>query len=383
MELTEFSQQYYKHTEILHRHQFGQYFTIKSLRELALKDLPKIEGAKIAELGCGSGEFVDSILEHFPNCQIDAIEIDELLANYCLKKYNNVNVIHADVLDYQLQKEYDFVIGNPPYFEFKPSKKIRTEYQDVIGGRVNIYSLFIKKGIDALKNDGYLSFVVPTSMLSGSYFAKLRKYICKHCSIVNIIEKQSNHFLGANQNVMILVLKKCKNDGKFIFHHNDILIFTKEYKHLNEIYSNCCSLKDLGFEVRTGTLVWNQHKEKLSERESDILLVWAHNITNNGFVKSNKKPQFININIKPINQKVIITNRIAGNNSKLKSCILDETNFICENHVNVIYPKTNTITLEELLVHLQNPENIDIMKKVIGNTQISKNELEKLFPIRL
>ena len=60
-----------------------------------------------------------------------------------------------------------------------------------------------------LKPGGYLAYVVPPSMNNGAYFDRLRSYIIKNTNIekIDVINNQAL-FDGANQNVMILVLKK-------------------------------------------------------------------------------------------------------------------------------------------------------------------------------
>lgn len=384
--LSEFSLDYIKNTDIKHRQKLGQYFTNKPLRDLALKALPRFGNADIAELSCGSGEFIDDILEYFPYPRVDAIEIDETLANHCLKKYqinDNVKVFHADALDFTFTKKYKYVIGNPPYFEFKPSKKLLGEYEEVIAGRPNIYTFFIKLGVDLLDDGGYLSFVVPTSMLNGAYFSKLRKYIADRCSIVEIIIEGDRQFEGALQNIMILVLKKEQSPSRnFIFEHNGVMIFTPQWKELEGVFATCKTLHELGFKVKTGTVVWNQHKEKLSHNENDTLLVWAHNITNKGFQQSDKKPQYIK-GFESEADQVIAVNRITGCGEKafLKACLIQRDNFVCENHVNVICDTSEWLVLEELLPHIQDPKAISVLRKITGNTQVSKTELEKLLPI--
>jgi len=59
--------------------------------------------------------------------------------------------------------------------------------------------------------------------------------------------------------------------------------------------------------------------------------------------------------------------------------------FVAENHVNVIYPPSRTPLeeLEEIVRQLNSQETQELVSLITGNTQISKNELEKLFPIRL
>ena len=383
-DLTPFSVQYAETTPLKHRQDLGQFFTIKSLRELAVECLPKIIGAEIAELSCGSGEFVDTILEHFPQCHIDAVEVDPPLYDHCVGKYagKNVTVFNQDALTFSPKKKYKFVIGNPPYFEYDPADDVAKEYEDVIGGRPNIYALFIKKGIDLLEPGGYLSFVIPTSMLNGSYFAPLRQYIITKCSIVKMIVKDDDHFDGALQNVMIFVLRKERNNGNYVFYRNGITIFTTKKDELSKLFDGSSYLMELGFGVKTGTVVWNQHKEKLSQDPQDVSLIWSHNIENEKTLE--KKPQYIKWDKDVETKPVIAVNRVTGSgeNAVIKACLINKPRFVCENHVNVIFQREKTpISIEQLLPHIRNKRALDAMRMITGNTQISKTELEMLFPI--
>jgi adenine-specific DNA-methyltransferase len=399
-ELSGFSYDYYKTTDITHRQKFGQYFTAKSLRDIALGALPSISRAiDVAELSCGSGEFIDSILEKYPLANVEGFEIEQALATHCCIKYRerraNVIIYAVDTLRHRFDKKYKFVVGNPPYFEMvaKDHPDLMKQYKDVISGRANIYSMFIKLGIDLLEDNGYLSYVVPTSMLNGAYFSKLREYIIQRCSIVDIIIKDDGHFDDALQNVMILVLKKCPNDGRFIFSHNGITIFTPEWEYLKKVFSQCDTLSSLGFKVKTGTIVWNQRKKDLSDNPQDTLLIWSDNITEQGIdynahtiTEGSGKFQYIKNIDKTENPPVILVNRITGVGAKacLRACFLNTRRpFVCENHVNVISGTNDSMNLESLLKHIQSPQAIEVMRKITGNTQVSKTELEKLFPIWL
>ena len=51
----------------------------------------------------------------------------------------------------------------------------------------------------------------------------------------------------------------------------------------------------------------------------------------------------------------------------------------------MIYPLKNAnqnYSLEDILNSLRDEENIKVMRLIIGNTQVSKTELEKLLPIK-
>ena len=395
-EYTKESIDYLKNTDIKKRKKLGQYFTPKSIRELLLSKLPKKDNADILDPACGSGEFLLSCKKYFKNPILYGFDIDKKLINIASKLVKNASIKNFDFLNIDInKKKYDYIIGNPPYFELKLNEEIKKKYFDIIKGRVNIFSLFIKTGLDLLKDGGYLAYVVPPSMNNGAYFSKLREYIIKNSSLeyLHIIDGADNFHL-ANQKVMLIILKKTnsKKSSKYIFKKNRITIFTEDKKFLNKAYKNTVSLKDIGYTVKTGSIIWNEHKEKLTnDKNNSTLLIWASNINNGkiiiGYTKG--KPQYIkNIsNDLIIKSRVVVVNRITGSSKdiNIKAAIVNEKKFVCENHVNVIYMSKNAncnYSLEDILKALQDKTNIKVMRLISGNTQISKTELERLLPIK-
>lgn len=394
-EYTKESIDYLKNTDIKKRKKLGQYFTPKSIRELLLSKLPKKDNADILDPACGSGEFLLSCKKYFKNPILYGFDIDKKLINIASKLVKNASIKNFDFLNIDInKKKYDYIIGNPPYFELKLNEEIKKKYFDIIKGRVNIFSLFIKTGLDLLKDGGYLAYVVPPSMNNGAYFSKLREYIIKNSSLeyLHIIDGADNfHF--ASQKVMLIILKKTnsKKSSKYIFKKNGITIFTEDKNFLNKSYKNTICLKEIGFGVKTGSIVWNEHKEKLTnDKNNSTLLIWASNINNGkiiiGYTKG--KPQYIkNIsNDLIIKSRVVVVNRITGSSKdiNIKAAIVNEKEFVCENHVNVIYMSKNAnqnYSLEDIFKALQDKTNIKVMRLISGNTQISKTELERLLPI--
>ena len=357
--------------------------------------MPKKDNADILDPACGSGEFLLSCKKYFKNPILYGFDIDKKLINIASKLVKNASIKNFDFLNIDInKKKYDYIIGNPPYFELKLNEEIKKKYFDIIKGRVNIFSLFIKTGLDLLKDGGYLAYVVPPSMNNGAYFSKLREYIIKNLSLeyLHIIDGADNFHL-ANQKVMLIILKKTnsKKSSKYIFKKNKITIFTEDKKFLNKAYKNTVSLKDIGYTVKTGSIIWNEHKEKLTnDKNNSTLLIWASNINNGkiiiGYTKG--KPQYIkNIsNDLIIKSRVVVVNRITGSSKdiNIKAAIVNEKEFVCENHVNVIYMSKNAncnYSLEDILKALQDKTNIKVMRLISGNTQISKTELERLLPI--
>lgn len=403
-EFTNATVEYIEKTDIKYRKSLGQYFTPRSVREALLNKLPNtINEPKILDPSCGTGEFLITAKEYFKNPKLYGWDIDDKLTNIAKKLVPEAKFKSADSLLDEEYEKYDFVIGNPPYYEFTHSKKIREKFGSVINGRVNIFNLFIYQGIKWLKDGGYLAYVVPPSMNNGAYFLKLRKFIVENANIEYLhILNDPKMFKGALQSTMLLVLRRGGNKKNYLFKKNGILIFSEDADYLKEAFQNKLTLYDLGYEVKTGRLVWNQNKNFLTnDSKGNIPLIWAHNITSDGLkfpISKSKKPQYVmnkNFDLGP----AIVANRITGSvkMAKLRAALIPSgMKFVAENHVNVIFPPDRkkqgkmdlgsglpkkNITLQDIAKQLSSEEKLRVVRNITGNTQISKTELEKLFPI--
>ncbi|HUV42993.1 MAG TPA: transcriptional repressor LexA [Patescibacteria group bacterium] len=390
-EFHELTIQYIQNTNREYRKTKGQYFTPRSIREKLFKKLPKNKkGLKILDPACGTGEFLLTASKYFKNPSLFGWDIEEELIKRARVVVPRANLETVDSLKHTTKEKFDFIIGNPPYFEFKPENMIKKKYQEVVSGRPNIFAFFIKLSLDLLRPGGYLAFVLPPSMNNGAYFADLRKYIIKHSNIEYLsILNSPKLFHQALQTTMLLVLKKGENKGNYIFKKNGITIFTENPAYLKKSFQGKTTLSNLGFQVKTGRLVWNQNKNLLTkDSKKGIPLIWAHNITSKGLRLTNnpKKPQYIktkNYDTGP----AIVVNRITGavNSAKLKVAVVPPNmKFIGENHVNVIFlPNKTKISTENLVKQLRSKDKLKVIQYITGNTQISKTELENLFPIDL
>ncbi len=388
---------YIKESSLQRRKSLGQYFTPKTIREELIKMLPKnTKRIKILDPACGTGEFLLSSEKFFKNADLYGWDVDEKLISICKRISPKATIILKDSLTSTTDEKYDIVIGNPPYFEFKPYDGIKNRYREVINGRINIFNLFIKLGLDLLKDKGLLAFVVPPSMNNGAYFHKLREYIIKHSNIEYLsVLRSPKLFNKAQQTVMLIILKKTKNKGNYIFRKNGITIFSEKPSQLERAFKGKKTLKELKYTVKTGRLVWNQNKNLLThDSDKGVLLIWSKNITPDGLkipIKGRKQYVFFNkYDIGP----AIVVNRIIGSvgSGQLKATLINKgTKFIAENHVNVIYPPVGQLDLElnnnknvslnEIVKQLNSREKTILLQYLTGNTQISKNELENLFPI--
>ena len=108
---------------------------------------------------------------------------------------------------------FDIVVGNPPYVDIKSLNPVEVKYYFkrflTTENRVNLYSIFIEKGIEILSKNGILSFINPNSMLVNDSYTKLRDLIFS--KITHIVKLPDNIFEEAKVETIIFEIKNSEN----------------------------------------------------------------------------------------------------------------------------------------------------------------------------
>ncbi|MGC9071564.1 MAG: HsdM family class I SAM-dependent methyltransferase [Acidilobus sp.] len=373
-----------------YRAQRGQFFTPRSLREEVLSRIPKLERPRVLDPACGTGEFLLSAKEHFVDPDLHCWEIDRKLAEIAKRVVPEAHVEVVDSLTKPFREEFDVIVTNPPYFEFKPSRPIMDRYREVIRGRPNIYALFVYMSLRLLRPGGWLGLVVSSSMNNGAYFRRLREFIVRMADIVYMRVLDDPYvFEEVNHTFQLLVLRKGPSTGRYVLRVGNHVIFSEGADELRKIFEDSVTLGRLGYRVQTGRVVWNQHKDKLTNDSAEgVLLIWAHNIKEGKLVLGGDRPQYVRWKGPVDKGPAIVVTRIVGHPKRLRleaALVPTGTTFVAENHVNVVYPPPNATLeeMEEIVAQLNSPITWDVLSKVTGNTQISKTELENLVPLHI
>jgi type I restriction-modification system DNA methylase subunit len=118
---------------------------------------------------------------------------------------------------------FDAVIGNPPWITLRGKEFMGVsnselnyylnKYTNSAEYKVNSFALFIEKGIDLLKKGGIFGNIVPSTLLSNQYLAKIRKYILEQSKFQVLAELGKNIFENAIADVCIILLLK-ENSSK-------------------------------------------------------------------------------------------------------------------------------------------------------------------------
>ncbi|MBK1780614.1 50S ribosomal protein L3 N(5)-glutamine methyltransferase [Advenella sp. WQ 585] len=125
--------------------------------------------ANILDMCTGSGCLAILAALAFPQATIDAVDISDYairLANVNVAMYgleHQVNVIHSDLFEALGNKQYDFIICNPPYVNSTSMKALPVEYQNepelaLDGGEdgMELIRRILKLSPSHLQDDGFI-----------------------------------------------------------------------------------------------------------------------------------------------------------------------------------------------------------------------------------
>ena len=375
----------------------------------------------ILEPSCGSGEFITALSRAYPDANITGIEFHPLIYKAVSQKFagtgtgtgTDVRVQHGDFMTYDddaaIAASPDLIIGNPPYFVMK-KEDVAAEYYPYFDGRPNIFILFIMKSAKLLRVGGVLCFVLPSSFMNSQYYDKTRKYIVRHFAILHISRcsdsNMSDAYLDTAQGTMILILQKLGggggggggvDGGGGVFEKSGATIFTDNLPRLTSLYLGARSLRDLGFKVNIGTVVWNQCKNILTDDPTKTRLVYSSNIVNGKFVdKTYKNPiKKAFIDRPGIRTPMIVLNRGYGvGEYKFAYCLLtpdaassSSAGYLIENHlICITHTDTATATATMAAFHrvirsFQDPRTQEFITCYCGNSAINSTELSHMLPI--
>ena len=361
----------------------------------------------VLEPSCGSCEYL-LYLHKYKNRNKKYNKLTELVGiEYnntiyeSIKEYENtiegLSLHNMDYLCYNTEKKFDLIIGNPPYFVLKKNMVNRI-YYDYFDGRPNIFILFIIKSLSLLAENGILSFILPKSFLNCLYYDKTRKYIYENYKILHISECK-NEYLDTQQETIIFIIQNTitpsniENKNYYLNILNQFTIFgtIENINKLNNYYKESKSLKELGFSVCVGNVVWNQNKSILTDDASKTLLIYSSNIQSNTLTikkyANDAKKSYINK--KGITGPLLVINRGYGvGDYNFEYCLINtnkeyliENHLICVKYNGEISDDELVKKYENIIKSLENIKTKEFVKLYFGNNAINTTELCEVLPI--
>jgi len=314
---------------------------------------------------------------------------------------------------------FDIVIGNPPYISFglrnvgKLPQHMKDFYNKVYTNsseyKINIYPIFMQRGIDLTNQKGHHSFIVPDSFLLGRYFSKIRGYILDNSkinkilflpyvvfpgatigvSIIYVLEKNKNKETNEIKAILAYDNSQIKNDGIKNYTYSQDYFKTIEYNRFRLFFDKTefeiIRLVDKGekltdnFGLYSGCIARYGQKSLISDFKKDVFIIedekkliykdddakdnWKEIIISGGeFSRYSKiKPEnfiYINKNIeilRKITKSGFDFPKYEGEKLFMRqtgdhiTATYDAKGRFCLNNVHLVYPKNDKIHLKYLL----------------------------------
>jgi len=111
---------------------------------------------------------------------------------------------------------FDVVVGNPPYIDGRNIEEVELKYYKTLfiagDGKVNTFCLFIERGLNLSNLNGYISYIVPPTLLRNTRYRAIRGEILKRSKIHKLICLNSMPFEDAVVEGLIINLQQENNE---------------------------------------------------------------------------------------------------------------------------------------------------------------------------
>jgi hypothetical protein len=210
----------------------------------------------------------------------------------------------------------------------------------------------------------------------------MRDYLYEHTTLVHLENLHKPGFYDTSQDTMLLILQLRQGPRDFFFPYKHMYL-SPYVKELQALVQGTTTLAELGLGVKTGNVVWNQHKEALADEGT--LLLYSSNLHKGQLVfpplKAPKK-QYIRLDKPLLEGPNLLVERGYGNGYQFHYALIDQPCY-AENHLNVISANGPLPTglAEAICVSLESEETKKFLKMFVGNGALSASELLHVFPL--
>lgn len=209
-----------------------------------------LQGKKVIENACGDGNILKVIVQRYiedalnKNKSRDEIkrglqrdivgaEIDSIHYNNCINNLNMVakcfeitnvqwNILNGDFLQLNIEDEFDYVIGNPPYITYRDLDDearayLKENYVSCRQGKFDYCYAFIEASLKCLKDNGKLAYLIPSSIFKNVFAQELRNMILPN--VLKIIDYTTQKlFEKALTSSAVLVCEKGVFTQHIVYH---------------------------------------------------------------------------------------------------------------------------------------------------------------------
>lgn len=269
------------------------------------------------EVGKSDSDIVELLSSHLMGREIDPdlAKLANALLHRCLTvEYGMARdladslelIATGDSLAAEVDDKADHEIGNPPFLRLaaKDAPPEAFRYDDIAAGRLNLYSVFVRRGLAALPPGGILAYIIPASFIGGPEFRRFRLRVRQLADVlaVDMIEGRQTVFTDVVQDTCVLVLRRRKIECERLDTETALSNFVSGAGQVlsegevslpagdgpwvlpGETQDLPSRLTDWGYVPRIGYLVANRQQERIYETpgKGRVPLIWAKAIGQDG-----------------------------------------------------------------------------------------------------
>ncbi|MCY4418451.1 MAG: Eco57I restriction-modification methylase domain-containing protein [Cytophagales bacterium] len=236
----------------------GQVFTPPAIVNLMLDSIgysgPDILCKRVLEPSFGDGAFLEEIVKRYilsaqkegwneertkrgiENC-VCGVEIDDRLFQTTIASLDRLAISfgiggiswkleNKDFLLSERKKEYQIVVGNPPYIRLHHLRKetrdrLRARFKFCKRGTTDIYIAFFELGLSMLSKDGVLAYITPNTFMKNTSNQTFRDYISANNLMSMFIDFGSYRiFENVNTYNCISILQRDRTSNSFSYHRS-------------------------------------------------------------------------------------------------------------------------------------------------------------------
>jgi DNA (cytosine-5)-methyltransferase 1 len=279
------------------------FYTRQDICYSIIKNLPEAKNfttLNILEPSIGVGNFLPVLINKYKNVSsvtIDVVDIDAqsieilkaLVKTLAVPANISINYINDDFLLHTFEKQYDIVVGNPPYKKITKEKTLLAKYKANAYNKNtnNIFSFFIEK---AMKLGNIVSLIVPKSLINAPEFNDTRNLMA-NTRITHIIDFGEKGFKGVKIETICFILntkQKPSNTRIESYITNDI--HTQEQKYITDkTFPYWLIYRNSEFDIVANRLQFNLFKvyrdrsitKNITKNKGKIRVLKSRNIGNN------------------------------------------------------------------------------------------------------
>jgi len=320
----------------------------------------------------------------------------------------------------------DLVIGNPPYGRMALSGQLRAKYARSLYEHANAYALFLDLATRFTRTGGVIAFITPTGFLGGQYFRNLRALLASDAppTAIDFVQSRKGVFSDVLQETLLATYRRAE---KAQLAHVSVLTVSApddaqvrvvgtfqipepptepwlvprdsaQMALIDSLRKMPHRLRDYGYGVSTGPLVWNRHKAQLRDVAADgtFPIVWAESVQSDGTFcyrteKRNHAP-FIRPHTRQgwlltrsgcvlVQRTTALEQRRRLIAAELPQSFIRKFGAVAvENHLNMVRPLNGTCGVStHAIAALLNTETVDrVFRCISGSVAVSASELEAL-----